>query len=169
MKYFGSLFLALALFATGHAHASVIGGTSFTKVIHVAAGPTATASAKNSGNDYASPKGFYDGDLFEIPKNVVVTNVFVVVDESVTGITAFNLGDTDAATGFVASSSPTLTAGNLYYWEITDKGAYLKSSSTMLAKYYGATGKKFKLDVTGSASTGKLRVFVQGYATGLPE
>lgn len=166
-------FLSLTVLAlvamTSAAQASVIGGTTFTKVIHVAAGITSTASARNSGNDYSSPKGFYDGDLFSIPKNVIITNVYVVCDETVVGPTAFNIGDDDAASGFIASASPSFTADNLYYWQITDKGTYLKSSTTLLSKYYAATGKELKLDVTGTASTGKIRIFVQGFATGLAQ
>lgn len=171
MKLFGSLFLAIALlmgamFSTV-AQASVVGMTPYSKVIYISAAVTSSAkSLKNSGVDYSSPKGFFDGDLLAIPANVIITNVYVICDESVTGPTAFNLGDDDAASGFVASSSPSFSAGAKYYWEITDKGTYLKSGTTLLSKYYGATGKELKLDVTGTASTGKLRVFVQGFAVG---
>lgn len=50
------------------------------------------------------------------------------------------------------------------------KGAYAKCgvivSNQKCAKFYSATGKKLKLDVTGTASAGKLRVIVEGYAVG---
>jgi len=168
-KFLGILTVFLALLV-GNANAAVIGGTPFTKVIHVAYGPTATQSAANSGNDYSSPKGFYDGDLMNIPKDVIITNIYVVCDTAVSGITAFNLGDDDAGTGFVVSASPSFSANSLYYWDITNKGTYFKlASTTLLSKYYAATGKELKLDVTGTATAGKLRIFVTGFATGLAQ
>lgn len=171
-KYLSLFILALVALTTG-AEASVVGGKPFSQVIHVAYGPTSTQSARNSGLDYSSPKGFYDGDLLSIPKNVVITNIYVVVDTTVSGITAFNLGDDDAASGFVASSSPTFTADNLYFWSVDYKGSYLKGGPTLtsaeMGKYYSATGKELKLDVTGTAAAGKIRIFVHGYATGLAQ
>lgn len=162
MNLLASLVLLFATLLPSFAQASILCGQPFEKIVYVAYGPTATKSAANSGRDYSSPKGFYDGDLFSIPKNVIVENTYVIVDESVVGPTAFNLGDDDSATGFVASSSPSFTEGNMYFWDITYKGAYLKSGTSLLAKYYGATGKEMKLDVTGTASAGKLRVITKG-------
>lgn len=169
MKFLLSLVLA-AFALTGTAQASVIGGTLFQKVIHIAAGPTSTQSARNSGNDYSSPKGFYSGTLFEIPSNVIVTNVYAVVDTAVSGPTAINVGDTDTAAGFVASASSPLAIAGLNWWSVTNKGAYLKDGSVANAKYYGAvSGKNLTLAVTGTASAGKVRLVVTGFATGLPQ
>lgn len=58
----------------------------------------------------------------------------------------------------------------MHYWNVDYKGAYAKCgvivSNQKCAKFYSATGKKLKLDVTGTASAGKLRVIVEGYAVG---
>lgn len=171
-KIFGTLVALLFVFAT-LAHASIIGVEPFYKVVYIDAAKNATQSAANSGRDYASAKGFFDGDLFSIPANVIVQDVHVIVDESVSGITAFNLGDDDAASGFVASSSPTFTADNLYFDEVDYKGSYLKGGATSAVsvngKYYSATGKEVKLDVTGTASTGKMRVIIKGLGVGNDE
>lgn len=178
MKVFAlSLFLAVAgLFAAPVAYAEVIGGKKFEKVVYIsAAADTTTKNAAGSGRDYNSPKGFFDGDLFAIPANVVVEQVYVVVDTAVAGITAFNIGDDDDADGFVASASPLgapddLGVTGLHYWNVDYKGDYLKGgtivTNSLLAKFYSATGKEVKLDVTGTASAGKMRVFIQGYGVG---
>lgn len=173
MNFLGSLFLVVALLFTGAANASVIGGKEFSKTIFIdSAVDTSTESAANDGRDYASAKGFFDGDLMDIPANVVITNVYVVVDTAISGLTAFNIGDDDTASGFIASSAPatSLASTGLLYWNVDYKGSYLKGgiivTSGLLAKYYSATGKEVKLDVTGTASAGKMRVFVHGYAVG---
>lgn len=163
--------LFATLFASFEAKATVIGGTSFEKVVFLnAAVDTSTKSGRNSGRDYASAKGFFDASIYDIPANVVITNVYVVVDEAVVGITAFNLGDDDSASGFIASASGTLATTGLHYWGIDYKGAYLKSSiivaNSPLAKLYSVATKDLKLDITGTASAGKARVFFVGYAIG---
>jgi hypothetical protein len=164
------LVIITVLFTIPDVNASVIGGTPFSKIIHVSSAVTSTQSALNSGRDYGSPKGFYNAiSLWSIPANVVVQNVFVVVDTSVVGVTAFNIGDEDSATGYVSSSSPTLTASNLYFYETSYKGSYLKGgeivSTSWTGKYYSAV-KALKLGITGTASAGKLRIFIQGYSVG---
>lgn len=166
--------LVLTLFvAVAPAKASVLGGTSFQKIIYLsAATDTTTKNAANDGRDYASAKGFFDGDLMAIPSDVIITNVYAIIDVAVVGPTAFNIGDDDTASGFIASSAPTgtLAAVGLAWWEVGYKGAYLKGGSIvtngLLAKYYSATGKEVKLDVTGTASAGKMRVVVEGFAVG---
>lgn len=173
---FGFLTLVFGLLFAANANAAVIGGERFEKTIYVSAAvDTTTKSANNSGRDYASAKGFFDGDLLAIPANVIIENVYVVVDEAVAGITAFNLGDDDNAAGFIVSASPLdapedLGDTGLHYWNVDYKGAYAKCgvivSNQKCAKFYSATGKKLKLDVTGTASAGKLRVIVEGYAVG---
>lgn len=174
-KFLSLVVLSLAL-VSGAAQASVVGGSSFEKIVYLDSAVTTSAkSAANSGRDYASAKGFLDGDLLAIPANVVIDNVFVVVDTAISGLTAFNIGDDDAASGFIASSSPSGTLGalGLKYYEVDYKGSYLKggatSSVSVLGKYYSATGKEVKLDVTGTASAGKARVFISGRALGKSE
>lgn len=180
MKIFGSLLLVLTLFLgalfSSQASASVVGMTPYSKVIYLsAAANTATKSAANSGLDYASPKGYFDGDLLAIPANVVITNMYTVVDEAVVGITAFNLGDDDGGSSYIASASPLdapedLGDVGLHYYGLDYKGAYLKGgvivTNGWLGKLYSATGKELKLDVTGTASAGKQRIFVFGYSIG---
>lgn len=173
MKKFLS-FLALGLLLATHAEAGAVGGNNFTKIIHLmSANLSPTPSANNDGRDYGSALPFTDGDLFDIPANVVVTNVYLVVDEAIAGLTAFNVGDDDDADGIIASSSPAVAlaiAGSLNYFGVPYKGVYLKDSTSVAnhvtAKYYSATGKELKLDVTGTSTAGKARLFVEGYVVG---
>lgn len=180
MKLLGSLFLTLALslsaFMATEAKAAVVGMTPYSKVVYISAAvTTSTASARNTGLDYSSAKGFFDGDLLAIPANVVITNIYFVADEAVVGPTLFNVGDDDSSSGFIASSSPlggpeSFGSTGLKHYGLDYKGAYLKGGVVVTngwqGKYYSATGKEIKLDVTGTASAGKLRMFVFGYAVG---
>lgn len=168
-----SLCLTLFLFMVSAvpAQASILGGERFEKTIYLSADVlTSTKSGDNSGRDYASAKGFFDGNLAEIPANVIIDNVYVVVDTAVVGITAFNLGDADSSNGFIASASGTLASAGLNYFNVDYKGSYLKGgiivTTGLLGKYYSATGKYLALDVTGTASAGKARVIMSGYAIG---
>lgn len=173
------LTLALLVFATLfgslEAKAVVIGNSAFTHVIYLsgASSLTSTKSGTNSGKDYSSPKGFFDADLWDIPANVVIENVYFVVDEAVVGITKVNVGDDDSASGFIASASGSLSTTGLHYWDLDYKGAYLKGgiivTNDLQAKLYTATGKELKLDITGTASAGKARLIVTGYAVGIAQ
>lgn len=175
MNFLTGFLLILATFLGGmNAEASVLGNVKFQKQIFLSgAVDTTSKSAANSGRDYASAKGFFDGDLMAIPANVIITNVYEVVDVADSGLTAFNLGDDDASTGFVASSGAAFASAGLYHWGVDYKGAYLKGGSLgantygMQAKHYSATGKELKIDVTGTASsTARMRVIVEGYGVG---
>lgn len=174
MKKFLSLLALIGLFTVGHAQAETIGGAKFSKVIHLTStNLSPTPSANNDGRDYTSAKPMTDGDLLNIPANVVVTNVYVIVDQAGSSLTAFNIGDDDDADGYIASSSPNASAGQglestgLKYWDLAYHGVYLKDSTVVAnheaAKFYSATGKELKLDVTGTSVGYKLRVFVEGY------
>lgn len=177
MKWFLSLTLALAALALPNfAHATAIGQSDFTKVIYLESPSLSpTPSASNSGRDYSSAKPLSDGDLWAVPKNVVITNVYAIVDEALVGGTAWNIGDTDTSNGYIASASPlgapeNLGSTGMHYWDIGYKGSYLKGASAgltnqLLSKYYSATGKYITLDVTGTFSQGRMRVFIKGYAT----
>lgn len=69
MKGFVISFVALLglVFGATTANAEVIGGKRYEKTIYVSAAvDTATKSANNSGRDYASAKGFFDGDLLSM-------------------------------------------------------------------------------------------------------
>lgn len=167
MRFNQSLFLAAALaFTAASAEAAPVYKQPFEKVIHISSAVNATQSAEYSGNDYTSPKGFYDGDLWNIPAGTVIEDMYVIVDTVVSGITLFELGDDDDANDFIASpSSPLATAGVLYD-TLTSRGAYLKLAGENFRKYkyYSEAGKELKLNVTGTATAGKIRVVVKGYS-----
>lgn len=173
-KYLLSLVAFAGLFACGSAHAEAIGGKPYHQVIYLrAAADSPTPSASYAGRDYGQAKPLSDGNLLAIPKNVVITNVYVLVDGAVAGLTAFNIGDTDSASGYIASSSPAteLASTGMKYWDLPYKGVYLKNDNIVtnheFAKYYSASGKYLTLDVTGTAAVGsKMRVIVDGYAVG---
>lgn len=165
MKCFlGFLTVFAALVFAPAAHATAIGNKAFEKVVYVSAASTASSSA--SGASYASAKNWQDQDLFAIPANVVIEQVYAVVDEALAGATAVSIGDDDSATGFVTSASSPLASTGVNWFEQTDKGAYLKIGSNARAKFYSATGKEVKLDVTGTASAGKVRFYFKGYSFG---
>lgn len=163
----------LSLFAVTHSpmvQASPVTKAPFEKVIYLSAAVNATQSAANSGVDYKNPKGFFDGDLLAIPAGTVIEDMYLIVDTTVVGLSAFKIGDDDSSTGFITDSA--LSAG-LSNWALGEKGSYFRSTAGDLAgatvrsaKYYSAAGKEIKLDVTGTASSGKVRVFVRGYIVG---
>lgn len=164
--------MAFALRAYEPAHAAPIGKTEFEKVIYLNAAMTSTQSAAYSGVDYTNAKGFYDGDLWAIPADTVIEQMFVVVDTAVSGITLFELGDDDDANDFIASSSSPFVVGaattGLMYFDTLYKGNYLKAAAPItagiqIAKYYSAAGKELKLNVTGTATTGKVRLVLRGF------
>lgn len=156
------------LLAPQKAEAAAVGRTEFEKVIYVSAYMTSTQSAAYSGVDYRNAKGFYDGDLWDIPAGTVIEDMYVVVDEAVAGISLFELGDDDDANDFIASATNPLQSTGLHYDELTSRGAYLKLAGQNFRKYkyYAASGKELKLNVTGTATTGKIRVVVKGYVVG---
>lgn len=179
MKMLSILTLALAAFILPKAaHATAIGGQEFTKVVYIqAAALSPTPSANNAGRDYNSAKPIATGNLWAVPKDTVITNVYLVVDQGLVGGTAFNVGDTDGSSSYIASASPlgapeNLGSTGLHYWDAGYKGAYLKGSAgagltnQLLAKYYAATGKYITLNVSGTFTDGKARVFIKGYSTG---
>lgn len=156
----------LALFSAAQVEASEIGNSRFEKVIYLSAAVTSTQSALNSGLNYGSAKGFFDGDLWAIPAGAVIENIYVICDTILAGPSLFELGDDDDANDFIASASSPLAATGILYWSVQYKGDYLKNVNSLLgpnAKYYAAAGKELKLNVTGTATAGKARVVVKGY------
>jgi hypothetical protein len=146
----------------------------FSKVIYLAYG----GSASNSGLNPASPKPFVDGDLWAIPANVVIEKVYLVVDSAITGTTDLDVGDDDNQDGFVDGSlSATLGTPGMYGWDVKNAGAYLRVETAGAtdaldifvvpnAKFYSATGKEVKLDVTTTNTAGRARVVIEGYYLG---
>jgi len=115
-----------------------------------------------SGKSYADPKPLSDGDLWEIPADCVIDNVYVIIDTAVTGTTDLDVGDDDDADGYVdGSGSLTLGTPALYSSDPNVQGVYLKAASGREQKYYSATGKELKLDATGTNTAGEVRVVVE--------
>lgn len=172
MKTLIALFLGMLIAAPAFAD----GGfekEKFTKVVYLAYGGTGT------GANPASPLSLNaDADLWAIPANTVIEKVYVVIDTAITGTTNFDVGDDDDADGFIDGSlSVTLGTAGMYGWDVKSAGAYLRiqtagaTDATDIyvvpnAKFYSATGKEVKLDITGTNTAGKARVIIEGYYLG---
>lgn len=145
----------------------------FIKQIYLAYGGT------GDGSNPAAPKSLNaDSDLWAIPANTVIEKVYVVIDTAITGTTNFDVGDDDDPDGFIDGSlSVTLGTEGMYGWNVKTAGAYLRTETAGAtdaadiyvvpnAKYYSATGKEVKLDITGTNTAGKARVVIEGYYLG---
>lgn len=170
------LAILVGLFLTANVANASAGGfqkEKFTKVIYLAYGGT------GDGNNPAAPKSLNaDSDLWAIPANVVIEKVYLVIDTAITGTTNLDVGDDDDADGFIDSSlSVTLGTEGMYGWDVKNAGAYLRVQTAGAtdaadiyvvpnAKYYSATGKEVKLDITGTNTAGKARVVIEGYYLG---
>lgn len=142
----------------------------FQKVVHYEHGGKGDGSGRSADN----AKTIVDGDVMAIEAGMVIENVYVLIDTAVTGSTALDLGDDDDADGFVPTASITLGTAGMYGWDAKAAGAYLRVQTAGAtdaadiyvvpqAKYYAASGKEVKLDVTGSSTAGKFRVVVEGF------
>ncbi len=140
----------------------------FTVVRYLATGGT------GSGETLQSPLPFVDGDLWAIPAGTVITKVYLVIDTAITGTTVFTAGDDDDADGYIVDASVTLGTPAMYGWSAKAAGAYLRTQTAggtdaldidvvPNAKYYSATGKEVKLDVTTTNTAGAARVVIEGY------
>jgi len=145
----------------------------FTKVVYLAFGGT------GAGNNPADPKSLNaDSDLWAIPANTIIEKMYVVIDTAITGTSNLDIGDDDDADGFVdGSASVTLGTAGMYGWDVKNAGAYLRVQTAGAtdaadvyvvpnAKFYSATGKEVKLDITGTNTAGKVRVVIEGYYLG---
>lgn len=149
---------------------SLFKGEKFIKEIYLSG--TATGG---SGESYASPLPFVDGDLWAIPAGTLIEKAYLVVDTAITGTTNLDVGDDDDADGFVDGSlSVTLGTPGMYGWNAKVAGAYLRVETAGAtdaadiyvvpnAKYYSAAGKELKLDVTTANTAGRARVVIEGY------
>lgn len=173
-KYIAGLMLALTL-SLIPANALAAGGfkgEKFQKIVYLF-GPSGKGSA--SGLDAGNAKAFADGDLWAIPAGTVIEKVYVVVDTAITGTTNFDVGDDDDADGYIdGSASVTLGTPGMYGWDNKLAGAYLKKITAGAtdagdvyvvpdAKYYSATGKEVKLDITTTNTAGAARVIIEGF------
>lgn len=139
----------------------------YEKVVYVSAYITSTQSALNTGRDYANAKGFFDGTLYQAPAGCVLSQMYVIVDEAVSGLTLFSVGDAGSSTGFISSASSPLASTGLMYFNAVSKGAYLKYDSTNAAAKYYSSATNILLDVTGTATAGKIRIVMRGFCLGV--
>ena len=172
-KYFALLTIAMSALAFPSLAYSApgFGSERFTKVFYLEAG----GKGSESGLSAANAKDFVDADLMSIPAGMVIENVYVIVDTAITGTTNLDVGDDDDADGWVDGSlSITLGTPGLYGWNAKTGGAYKRVETAgatdaadvyvvPAAKFYSASGKEIKLDVTGTNTAGKARVVVEGY------
>ena len=167
--------MAMAMFiAAPNAEAQFV-KQRFTKDVHFA---VTGCAAGNSGVSYASPKCFGDVDVWAIPAGVIIDHVYLIVDVAVTGTTDIDIGDDDDSDGYVDGSlSLTIGTPGMYGYNAKTAGAYLRVQTAgatdaadiyvvPTAKYYSATGKEVKMDATGTATAGQVRVIVEGYYVG---
>lgn len=151
---------------------SVLCKTPFTQVVYFEHG----GKGAQNGRDAANAVAIADGDLWAIPANTLIERVWVVIDTALAGTTNFDVGDDDDADGYIDGSlSVTLGTAGMYGWDSKNAGAYLRIQTAGAtdaadiyvvpnAKYYSASGKEVKLDITTASTAGKGRVFVQGYS-----
>lgn len=167
MKFLNLLILSLffTYAAVAEAAPAPVKNAPFSKIVYFATSSgTSGGTGDLSGRSYGSAKALTDGDLLNIPAGMVVDKVYYVVDEAITGTSAVTVGDDDDADGF-ATSSATLGTPGIYGNSSALAGAYLQEGANKLpkSKYYSAAGKEVKVDFTGAATAGKLRVIIQGY------
>ena len=148
---------------------------AFQKQVHFA---VTGCAAGNRGTSYAAPKCFGDVDVWAIPAGAVIEKVYTIIDTAITGTTDFDIGDDDAADGFLDGSlSLTIGTAGMYGWNVKVAGSYLRVQTAGAtdaadiyvvpnAKYYSASGKEVKMDITGAATAGQARIIVEGYFAG---
>jgi hypothetical protein len=170
---FLALILSLALPVTGFGAAnSYPAKTAFQQVIYLS-GTGTSGTGLNSG----SPKGFADQDLWEIPANTVIEDVYFCIDTAITGTTVLEVGDDDDADGFVTDQAASFATPGCYSLNAKVAGAYLRvqtAGATDAAdvyvvpakKYYSAAGKEVKLNITTTNTAGKARVIIRGFFLG---
>jgi hypothetical protein len=144
----------------------------FFKQIHLAHAGT------GDGSHQSQPLPLVDGDLMTIPAGLVIEKVYLIIDTLLTGTTDIDVGDDDDADGYIDGSlSVTVGTVGMYGWDAKLAGAYLRVSTAGAtdagdiyvvpnAKFYAASGKELKIDVTGTSTAGKCRVVVEGHLVG---
>ena len=168
--------LVLALSFSFAAEAASYGPRQkFQQVVYLKYGGAAT----NNGFSPENPKPFADGDLWPIPAGVVIEKVYFLNDTAITGTTVMEVGDDDDADGFCTDA--VLAGGfatpGMYGYSAKDAGAYLRTQTAGVtdaadiyvvpnAKYYSATGKEVKLNITTANTAGKGRVVIEGFYHG---
>lgn len=150
MKTFISILALVAFIGQAHATDGATNRTFMHKKCFAAGGV-------GSGGTQADPAAIADGDILVLPARTLVHNVEVIVSTAVTGSSPELLvGDDDDNDGYAAAADVTEGSAAVY----NGAGAYLAAGAK---KYYSATGKEVKFDLTGTASAGAFCVVVRGY------
>lgn len=143
---------------------------NFQKVIYLEYG----GKGAQSGDTPENALPFVDGNLWSIPAGTLIEKVYVIIDTLLTGTTDLDVGDDDDADGYIDGSlSVTVGTAGMYGWNAKTAGAYLRVQTAGVtdaadiyvvpnAKYYSVGTKSVKLDVTGTNTAGKARVFIEG-------
>jgi len=149
-------------------------GERFTKVLYFAFGGSGDGSSAQAPLSMAAD----NATVWNIPAGTLIDKCYCIIDTAVTGTTNFDIGDDDDADGYLDSSlSVTLGTPGMYGWDAKLAGAYLRVQTAgatdaadiyvvPAAKFYAATGKELKMDLTTAATAGALRVVVEGYYFG---
>lgn len=148
-----------------------IAGEKFQKVFYFAYGGSGDGSSAQAPLSMAAD----NTAVMNIPAGTVIEKCYVIIDTAITGTTNFDVGDDDDADGFFDSSTAVADLGvvGMYGWSPKVAGAYLRTQTaggtdaadidvTGNAKYYSATGKEIKMDLTTAATAGALRVVFEG-------
>lgn len=145
-------------------------GERFQKVFYFAFGGSGDGSSAQAALSMAAD----NATVMDIPAGTLIDKCYVLLDTAVTGTTNFDIGDDDDADGYVDSSlSVTLGTPGMYGYDAKLAGAYLRVQTAgatdagdiyvvPAGKFYAATGKELKMDLTTAATAGALRVVVEG-------
>ena len=170
-KILTCLAILAALFAIpNQVSAATFSNEKFVKVFYFEYPGKGSQSGLSAGN----AKAIADTDLMAIEAGMVIEKVYAINDTAITGTTVLEVGDDDDPNGFIVDTIVTLATPGMYGYSAKVAGAYLRTETAggtdaadiyvvPNAKYYSATGKEVKLNVTTANTAGKFRVVVEGY------
>lgn len=134
----------------------------------------ASGTGDAGGESYANAKAIADGDLWAIPANTVIENVYIILDTAITGTTLLEVGDDDDPDGWVKDIASDFANVGMYGWSAKSYAGAYKFVETAgatdaadvyrvaNAKYYSAAGKEIKLNTTTANTAGAFRVVIEG-------
>ena len=164
--------IAVALMGALNVEAAYGPRQKFQHVVYLKYGGTGTGQNPDSALPFA------DQDLWAIPANTVIENVYILLDTAITGTTLLEVGDDDDPDGFVKDIASDLGNVGMYGWSAKSYAGAYKFVETAgatdaadvyrvpNAKYYSAAGKEVKLNITTANTAGKARVVIEGYRAG---
>jgi len=174
MKYF-LLFLAFVFAMPSQAAISTTAKSypCNQKFLHVVYLDGAAGKGALTGENAANALPFVDGDLWAIPANTLIQDVYWSVDTVITGTTVLEVGDDDDADGFIKDAAAGFGTTGLKVHNAAVAGAYLFVETAgatdpadvyrvPASKFYAAAGKEVKLNITTTNTAGKARVFIEG-------